>query len=198
LKRYYEKDEAVVRVCNVDISKGVIYVETTDPQYHKLSGPIVFEKASLVYYYTDTLYEYFCVGDYLKATITNIDKPAFSIEKQLVSFFVEDTKRSEEDSDEFLALLIDERPNYFGWINEFGIAMHTQNTSGFGRGDFAILNGVTYGTGKYYGKIDARVLKLSNEKFVANAPAAVVETERKKEADALARIASLEESLKSL
>ena len=40
--------------------------------------------------------------------------------------------------------------------------------------------------------------KLSNEKFVANAPAAVVETERKKEADALARIASLEESLKSL
>jgi len=165
LKRYYEKDEAVVRVCNVDISKGIIYVETTDPQYHKLSGPIVFEKASLVYYYTDTLYEYFCVGDYLKATITNIDKPAFNIEKQLVSFFVEDTKRSEEDSDEFLALLIDERPNYFGWINEFGIAMHTQNTSGFGRGDFAILNGVTYGTGKYYGKIDARVLKLSNEKF---------------------------------
>jgi len=40
--------------------------------------------------------------------------------------------------------------------------------------------------------------KLSNEKFVANAPAAVVETERKKEADALARITSLEESLKSL
>ena len=165
LKRYYEKDEAVVRVCNVDLSKGVIYVETTDPQYHKLSGPIVFEKASLVYYYTDTLYEYFCVGDYLKATITNIDNPTFNIEKQLVSFFVEDTKRAEEESDEFLALLIDERPNYYGWINEFGIAMHTQNMAGFGRGDFAILNGVTYGSGKYYGKIDARVLKLSNEHF---------------------------------
>lgn len=165
LKRYYEKDEVVVRVNQVDLRNGVVYVETTDPQYHKLTGPIVYEKASLVYYYTDTLYEYFCVGDFLKATITNVDKPAFNIEKQLVSFFVEDTKRAEEESDEFLALLIDERPNYFGWINEFGIAMHTQNTAGFSRGDFAILNGATYGSGKYYGKIDAHVLKLSNERF---------------------------------
>ena len=37
--------------------------------------------------------------------------------------------------------------------------------------------------------------KLSNETFVAHAPAAVVENERKKEADALARIAALEDSL---
>ena len=40
--------------------------------------------------------------------------------------------------------------------------------------------------------------KLANEKFVANAPEAVVAVERKKEADALARIQALEESLKSL
>lgn len=40
--------------------------------------------------------------------------------------------------------------------------------------------------------------KLSNEKFVAGAPAQVVEMERKKEADALQKIAALEESLSSL
>lgn len=40
--------------------------------------------------------------------------------------------------------------------------------------------------------------KLSNEKFVAGAPAQVVEMERKKEADALQKIAALEESLTSL
>jgi len=40
--------------------------------------------------------------------------------------------------------------------------------------------------------------KLSNEKFVSGAPAAVVENERKKEADALARIAALEASLAQL
>ena len=40
--------------------------------------------------------------------------------------------------------------------------------------------------------------KLSNEKFTAHAPAAVIEGERKKEADALARIEALESSLNKL
>jgi len=40
--------------------------------------------------------------------------------------------------------------------------------------------------------------KLSNERFVANAPEAVVATERKKETDALARIQALEDALRSL
>lgn len=40
--------------------------------------------------------------------------------------------------------------------------------------------------------------KLKNEKFVAGAPAQVVEMERKKEADALSKIAILEEKLANL
>src|SRR5690625_7450965 len=40
--------------------------------------------------------------------------------------------------------------------------------------------------------------KLSNEKFVANAPEAVVERERKKLADGKGRVAMLEESLAKL
>ena len=40
--------------------------------------------------------------------------------------------------------------------------------------------------------------KLSNGKFISGAPAAVVEGERKKESDALARIAALEASLSKL
>ena len=40
--------------------------------------------------------------------------------------------------------------------------------------------------------------KLGNEKFVAHAPQAVIDTERKKEADALSRIEALEASLKAL
>lgn len=40
--------------------------------------------------------------------------------------------------------------------------------------------------------------KLSNERFVNNAPAQVIENERKKEADALAKIETLKTSLKSL
>ena len=40
--------------------------------------------------------------------------------------------------------------------------------------------------------------KLSNEKFVGGAPEKVLEIERKKESDALAKIATIEQSLKSL
>ncbi len=40
--------------------------------------------------------------------------------------------------------------------------------------------------------------KLGNDKFVASAPPAVVETERKKKADAESKIRLLEESLKAL
>ncbi|HFB99901.1 MAG TPA: hypothetical protein ENJ53_03760, partial [Phaeodactylibacter sp.] len=40
--------------------------------------------------------------------------------------------------------------------------------------------------------------KLSNERFVQNAPAAVVDKERKKLADGLARIKILEETLAKL
>jgi valyl-tRNA synthetase len=40
--------------------------------------------------------------------------------------------------------------------------------------------------------------KLSNEKFVSGAPVQVIENERKKEADALAKIATIEQSLASL
>jgi len=40
--------------------------------------------------------------------------------------------------------------------------------------------------------------KLANEKFTAHAPAAVIENERKKEADSLSKIESLEEKIKTL
>ena len=40
--------------------------------------------------------------------------------------------------------------------------------------------------------------KLSNERFVANAPEAVVAAERKKQADAQSKIATLQETLAAL
>jgi len=48
------------------------------------------------------------------------------------------------------------------------------------------------------GFLNSVAKKLSNEKFVNSAPAQVVESERKKEADALAKIRTLEESLAKL
>ena len=42
------------------------------------------------------------------------------------------------------------------------------------------------------------VKKLSNERFVHSAPAAVVEMERKKEADALSKIETIRQALQAL
>ncbi len=41
-------------------------------------------------------------------------------------------------------------------------------------------------------------VKLSNEKFVANAKPEIIENERKKEADALSKIETIEQSLAGL
>ncbi|MBP5692661.1 MAG: class I tRNA ligase family protein, partial [Bacteroidales bacterium] len=52
---------------------------------------------------------------------------------------------------------------------------------------------------EYYQKFLAGVrAKLSNERFTANAPAAVIENERKKEADSLSKIESLEAKINQL
>lgn len=48
------------------------------------------------------------------------------------------------------------------------------------------------------GFLQSVLKKLSNEKFVNNAPAKVIEMERKKQADAEAKIATLKESIATL
>ena len=48
------------------------------------------------------------------------------------------------------------------------------------------------------GFLQSVLKKLSNEKFVNNAPAKVIEMERKKQADAEAKIATLKESIAAL
>ena len=48
------------------------------------------------------------------------------------------------------------------------------------------------------GFLKSVMVKLSNEKFVNGANEKVLEIERKKQADALAKIATIEQSLKSL
>ena len=48
------------------------------------------------------------------------------------------------------------------------------------------------------GFLNSVMKKLGNEKFVKGAPAAVLEAEQKKKADAVSKITLLEENLKSL
>ncbi len=164
LKEYFNGDEAIIRIDSIDRS-GTMHVTTIDPAYKSIIGYIKFEKPSIVYYYTSTLYEYFHPNDCLRATIKDTVKGVFSIEDQLIDFFVQDTKAAEAEQNSFLCKLIDERTDFCGWINEWGVAFSTPNTGKYGRGDYAYLSVKNYGTGAKYGKIYAKIKESAEETF---------------------------------
>ncbi len=163
LKSYDEGDEVVVRVTAID---RVVHVETIDPNYHKIEGAIKYERQSLVYYYTDELYKYFHVGDYLTATVKNPFHGVFSIENQLVKFFVEDTRQTMDSDDSYmLAMVIDEQPRYNAWLTESGVAVRTEDTGHYHHGDYAFIAISEYCNGKYYGLIRGYVKDDTDETF---------------------------------
>ena len=151
LKTYDDGSEVIVKVVSIGHD---VHVETIDPDYQKIHGTIKYERQSLVYYYTDELYKYFHVGDYLTATVKNALQGVFSIEDQLISFFVEDTRETmESDESYMLATLIDEQKNYCAWLTESGVAVRVEGQSQYHHSDFAFISVKEYGKGKFYGLI---------------------------------------------
>ncbi len=163
LKSYDDGDEVIVRVNGID--NGVVHVETVDPNYNRIEGIIKYERQSLVYYYTDELYKYFHVGDYLTATIKAAMHGVFSIDKQLVAFFVEDTRQLMADGGCLLAKLIDERPNYNTWLTDTGVAVRTNTSDHHHRGDFVMISIHEYGSGPQYGIIRGYISDETDEHF---------------------------------
>ena len=163
LKAYDEGDEVIVKVVGID---HFVHVETVDPGYQKIAGTIKYERQSLVYYYTDELYKYFHVGDFLTATIRDPDHGVFSIEEQLVRFFVEDTRETMGGDDNYmLATLIDEQKNYCAWLTESGVAIRIEGTGKYHHGDFAFITIKEYGSGKFYGLMRGRIKDDTTETF---------------------------------
>ena len=163
LKTYDDGSEVIVKVVSIDHN---VHVETIDPDYQKINGTIKYERQSLVYYYTDELYKYFHVGDYLTATVKNALLGVFSIEDQLISFFVEDTRETmESDESYMLATLIDEQQNNCAWLTESGVAVRVEGQSQYHHGDFAFISVSEYGKGKYYGLIKGFIREDLNEEL---------------------------------
>ena len=163
LKTYDDGSEVIVKVVSIGHD---VHVETIDPNYQKMAGTIKYERQSLVYYYTDELYKYFHVGDYLTATVKNPLQGVFSIEDQLISFFVEDTRETmESDESYMLATLIDEQKNYCAWLTESGVAIRVEGQSRYHHGDFAFISVKEYGKGKFYGLISGIIREDLNEEL---------------------------------
>ena len=163
LKSYDDGDEVIVRVTGID--NGVVHVETVDPNYNKIEGVIKYERQSLVYYYTDELYKYFHMGDCLTATIKAVAHGVFGIDKQLVAFFVEDTRQLMADGGCLLAKLIDERPNYSTWLTDTGVAVRTSTSDHHHRGDFVMISIHEYSSGPQYGIIRGHISDETDEHF---------------------------------
>ena len=164
LKSYDDGDEAIVRIDGID--NGEVHVETIDPRYNRVEGVIRYERKSIIYYYSDELYKYFHVGDYLTATIMNVNQGYFSIEQQLKAFFVEDTRQRMDDDDSYtLATVIDVQDYYSAWLTEDGVAVRIEGTNNYHHGDFAFIAIKEYGSGKYYGLIRGYVKEDTDETF---------------------------------
>jgi predicted DNA-binding transcriptional regulator YafY len=158
LKSYSDGDEANVTVTRVDYFDKIIYVETVDPNYEKLSGRIVFSMPSLMYYYTSTLANYFEVGYVFPTTITNATAGYFNIEKELVTYIVEECRNTTDPDDFIQSLLIDRREGHqYGWITIEGVTLYTDPVEGYEKGDFAWINITEYQEGKRYGRIIGEV-----------------------------------------
>ena len=162
MKSYDDGDEMIVRVTSIDRD---VHVETVDPRYDRVEGVIKYERRSIIYYYSDELYKYFHVGDYLTATIKNSNQGYFSIEQQLIAFFVEDTRQRMDDGSYTLATVIDVQDNYSAWLTEDGVAVRIDGTNNYHHGDFAFIAIQEYGTGKYYGLIRGYVKEDTDETF---------------------------------
>ena len=164
---YFDDQEALIRITSIDPS-GQINVETIDPNYEQLQGHIEFEKANILYYYTNTLYQSFRPGDCLKATIVDAVLGIFNIENQFIQYQVEsirDCYLEEGSQTTFLCKLIDERPQHYVWLNHWGIPMYTPNTGEFEKDDFAELTITFFGDGKHYGMINGWITAGTDETF---------------------------------
>ena len=163
LKSYDEGDEVIVKVTGIGHE---VMVETIDPNYHKIQGVIKYDRSSVIYYRTDELYQYFHVGDYLTATIKDLDLGIFSIQDQLVKFFVEYAEEcAEYDGDTMSAKLIDEKPAYTVWLTNIGVAVQVEGTSPYHRGEYACITVNEFCTGKHFGLIKGYIAGDAQENF---------------------------------
>lgn len=162
LPSYSLNDETVIKITYID-NNGVITAETVDPFYEKLTGTVKFKLKSIVSYTPNSFCKFFTPGNHFRATITDINTPAFNIEKCFIDYLVDRNRIWENEHQDFLCKLVETRPQFCIWINECGITMFTPNNDMYNVGDFALLKVNFYGTGKEHGKIYGHIIEPSEE-----------------------------------
>ncbi len=160
---YQIEEEVTVRL--VKKKDGQMIVETTDPAYHYLQGPVVFGMKSLLYYFPEMFAKNLKAGAVFPAQVMGLSEPSFTIDKTFVDFIVDDCVLHCMDQ-EYLSLLIDTSQREYVWLTEEGIPVYTPQDPTYDRGEFAIVQINDCGTGRYLGKINGTIVRRSDERFV--------------------------------
>jgi hypothetical protein len=167
---YSDGDEVNVRVTNVDYIGKIIYVETMNPNYERVSGHIEFSMSSLMYYYTSSFANYFRADDRFPATIKSVNNGLFSIEKEFIRHLVEGCRQRTEPDDLLSSVLIDNREGHpYCWLTFEGIPVYTDPDDEYEKNEFAYISITEYQTGKYYGRILGEIgnrITNSSEMFI--------------------------------
>lgn len=163
LRSYSDDQEVDVRIVNV-IGETIL-VETTDPAYSKLTGPLEFGKKSLLYYYTNMFSWWLKKGDFIPAKVRDASRQTFSIDSTFVDYIVDECRDNCVD-EELLATLIDTGQHEYVWLNEDGIPVYTDKDTEYSKGDFAWVEARKFGTGTFHGKINGVVTGRANDSFI--------------------------------
>lgn len=160
LKIYGDDTPVDARV--TDITDTTITVETTDPRYERLCGPLVYKLKSLLYYYTDTFSKHLRVGDIIPVDIVDAEKQTFTIDRTFVAFIVEDCR--EDHTGVFLSKLIDNsQKRYNVWLTLWGTPVYVekQDYDDYQKNELAYLEITKFQAGPQYGMINGRITDVA-------------------------------------
>lgn len=163
---YSDNDKVVARV--IGVQGDIVTLETTDPNYPKLIGPLEFSMRSNVYYYPSMFAKWLKPDYTLPVHIKSITDHTFTLERTFLDFIVADCEKNEFDGKSSLAKLIDTTQREYVWINESGIPIYTERDPKLIKGAFAYIRVTESGTGKYRGKFTGEIDEYAEETFFEN------------------------------
>ena len=153
---YFDGDRVVVKVTAKD-ADGTIHVETTNDQFEPIQGELVFLRSNIIYYSKRDFTDCIKVGDCLPATVEDINKSLFSIEKTFIEFIVESCKEDCEGQ-ELLAKAIYKVNQSLVWLTAYGIPIYTYASESYQIGSLAYLEVTKYGSDDKYGVINGNIV----------------------------------------
>jgi len=166
LLSYSEGDEVTVRV--VGVQGNTVTVETTNPSYNRLIGPLVFSMSSVLYYYKEMFAKWLKKGYFIPVHVKSMADQSFTLEKTFVDFIVTDCEEHDLGGDAVLSKLIDTSQRQYVWINQNGIPIYTDKDSDYMKGSFAMVQATESGSGNLRGKITGEIIEPSDETFYEN------------------------------